>query len=421
MKLRELNTEFLACDLKSGLVVSLIALPLCLGIALASGAPLISGLISGILGGLVIGSLSQSQVSVSGPAAGLAVVVLTAIQDLASFPLFLCSVFIAGLLQFLFGLGRLGRLTQYFSPPVIEGLLSAIGILIILKQLPYALGVSQFTSAKDFTEQFLSDSANRGALLIGIVCLLLLISYNTTPVKNAKSFKWLPISIFLVLQATFIAWMLERTVWALHANSFVNIGQIQSLTEIPKLLQYPDFANIFQFKVFKHAFIISIIASIETLLCIEAGTKLDPLQRTPSKNRELKAQGIGNMIAGCIGGLPMTSVIVRTSVNIQSGAKTQLSTVIHGLFLLVCVIFIPHWINSIPLAALACILLSAGFNLAHPKILLQMLRKGRNTAIPFFTTIIITLFTDLLTGVLVGQMTAWLCSETMYKRNKTSH
>jgi MFS superfamily sulfate permease-like transporter len=402
-------------DLKSGLTCSLVALPLCLGIALASGAPLLSGLIAGIIGGMVIGLLSGSHVSVSGPAAGLAVIVFGAIQDLGAFRLFLVSVFLAGCIQLTVGLLKLGGLAKYINHAVIEGMLASIGILIILKQLPYALGALNFKGYSAFVENFTYSSINSGAVFIGLLCISLFIVYNSTSLRTKSIFKWVPFSVFLVVISTFLSWFFKETSAALDPIQFVNLGDIGTGGSLLHSLQHPDFSNWFSLKVIRYGFVIAAVASIETLLCIEAGDKMDPFSRKTSANRELKAQGVGNMLSALVGGLPITSVIVRTSVNIHSGAKTKLSSIFHGILLLISIVIFPQLIVTIPLAVLACILLNAGFNLAHPKLMIRMFSKGLIHSVPFFLTIIMVVSTDLLMGVVAGQVSYLILSRVMDK------
>lgn len=399
---------FFVDDLKSGLVVSLVALPLCLGIALASGAPLISGVFAGIVGGIIVGAASNSHVSVSGPAAGLAVIVLGAIQNLQSFNVFLTSVVIAGSLQVIFGLFQLGNLAKKIHHSVIEGMLASIGILIILKQIPYAFGIIDFRGYSSIV--FSTDYFNTGALLIGSLCLLSIITYNITSLKTFFIFQWIPLSICLVVVSSLIAYFLKNASLALHINQFVNIGAVGSGASLLTALQYPDFSQILTWPVMKYGIIIALVASIETLLCVEAGDKLDSQKRTTSSNRELKAQGIGNIISGFIGGLPITSVIVRTSVNIHAGAKTKVSAIVHGIILLMGLLLFPQFVTKIPLAVLACILLHAGYNLSNPHLLKKMFLKSKNQSIPFFSTIVLVITTDLLMGVICGQIIAIIVS-----------
>lgn len=413
------NKSYVLDDLKSGLIVSLVALPLCLGIALASGAPLISGVIAGIIGGTVIGSLSSSQVSVSGPAAGLAVIVLGAIQSLGNFNIFLTVVILAGALQILMGFLRFGSHAKKIHHSVIEGMLASIGILIIIKQVPYAAGIINFNGYGHV--EWTLHYFNLGALMIGTICILMMIIYNTTSLKKLLLFKWVPFSVWLVTISSFIAFFLKDTTLALLPQQFVNIGSIGEGAGLNHIMQYPDFSQILSWQVLKYSLIIATVASIETLLCIEAGDKLDPQNRISNANRELKAQGIGNMLSGFVGGLPITSVIVRTSVNIQSGAKTKLSAIVHGLILLMGLAFIPQLMTQIPLVVLACILLNAGYNLAHPRLFKSILKKNIHTSLPFFITIAFVVGKDLLVGVIIGQITALLLRRFLKEQKEKSN
>lgn len=413
------NKSYFVDDLKAGLIVSLVALPLCLGIALASGAPLISGIIAGIIGGIVVGSLSNSNVSVSGPAAGLAVIVLGAIQDLGSFPIFLTAVVLAGVVQIVLGLLKLGVYARKIYHSVIEGMLASIGILIIIKQLPYAAGVVNFSGYNSI--QWTADYFNLGALTIGLACILLMIIYNTTALKKFFLFKWVPFSICLVVTASVAAFLFKDTSLALLPKQFVNIGVAGQGVSMGHILQYPDFSQILSLHVLKYGFIIAAVASIETLLCIEASDKIDPLKRSSDTNRELKAQGVGNILSGFIGGLPITSVIVRTSVNIQSGSKTKFSAIVHGFVLLAGLLLFPQLITQIPLVVLACILLNAGYNLANPKLISSMLKKSFHNFIPFFITIAVVVAKDLLIGVIIGQITATILYWKWTAKNENAH
>lgn len=406
-------------DFKAGLIVSLVALPLCLGIALASGAPLISGLFAGIVGGIIVGTLSDSHVSVSGPAAGLAIIVLGAIQDFGSFNIFLASVVVAGAIQILFGLFKLGAFAKKIHSSVIEGMLASIGVLIIIKQLPYAFGVVNFEGYRSI-EWTLNDF-NIGALLIGTCCLTALIIYNTTKLGTFFVFKWVPFSIWLVTLASAAAHLMGNSRFALNPNQFVNIGTFGRDGGVWNAFQHPDFSQLLSFKMLKYSIVIAIVASIETLLCIEAGDKLSSQKRPTSVNRELKAQGIGNIVSGLIGGLPITSVILRTSVNIYSGAKSKISTIVHGTILLLSLLLFPQLLSKIPLTILACILLNAGYNLTHPRLLRKMAQKTVDFAIPFFATIALVVSFDLLTGVILGQILAILVSWTRKFKTKDLH
>jgi MFS superfamily sulfate permease-like transporter len=380
-----------------------------LGVALASGAPLLSGVISGIIGGIVVGFLSQSHTSVSGPAAGLAAVVLSAITQLGSFETFLLAVVLAGIFQLGVGIAKGGFIANYIPSNVIKGLLAAIGIILILKQIPHAVGFDG-DSEGDFTF-FQKDGENTfsellsifnyfslGAIIISIISILTMIYWDKTPMKKIKFF---PASLFVVI--------LGVALNALFKNFFPDlIISTEHLVRIPKfeginsLVTLPNFSAIGNYQVWIVSFTIAAIASLETLLNLEAVENIDPHKRQASPNRELVAQGIGNIFSGLIGGIPITSVIVRSSVNINAGAETKLSSILHGMFLLISVLLLSSILNLIPLASLACILLLTGYKLAKISLFKEMYRKGLNQFIPFIATILVIVFTDLLIGILIG-------------------
>lgn len=396
-------------DLPASIVVFLVALPLCLGVALASGAPLISGIISGIIGGILVGILSQSHVSVSGPAAGLAAVVLAAITQLGKFDVFLMAVFIAGGIQLIMGFTRSGFIANYIPTNVIKGLLAAIGIILILKQIPHAVGFDR-DPEDDFTF-FQKDGENTfselisafsflswGAVIISAVSILVMIFWDKTPLKKVKMF---PASLFVVILGVVLNYVFQQWAPALAITKehLVNIPKFEGISSMVTL---PDFNSLSNMQVWKVAFTIAIVASLETLLNLEAVENIDPHKRTASPNRELVAQGVGNMCSGLVGGIPITSVIVRSSVNINSGAKTKMSAILHGIFLLLSVLLLSPVMNQIPLASLASILLLTGYKLAKVSLFKEMYRNGLNQFIPFVATIIAIVFTDLLIGVLLG-------------------
>ncbi len=417
-------------DLPASIVVFLVALPLCLGIALASGAPFFSGIISGIIGGIVIGSLSGSKLSVSGPAAGLAALVLAAITNIGDFRLFLCAVFIAGILQMLMGLARLGGIANYFPSSVIKGMLTSIGILIIAKQIPHAFGYDR-NERGDLTELFPFGDEDLhelfqplhhidfGVFLVCLVSLLIMIFWEKPFIKSR--FKFVPgalvaVIVSVVLNEIFKATGSELLVGQDH---LVQIKAASSPSEFFSFFTLPDFNGFLSNKVIITGFMIAIIASLETLLSIEAVDNLDPQRQVTNTNRELLAQGVGNAVAGLIGGLPVTSVIVRSSANINSGAKSKLSTITHGLLLLVCVIAIPSLLNLIPLSALAAVLLLTGYKLCKFDVFKQMFNNGKYQFVPFIVTVATILAIDLfgiykpvkgeglLIGVVVGLITAF--------------
>lgn len=398
--------KFLKSDLPSGLVVFLVALPLCLGISLASGAPFFSGLISGIIGGILIGSLSSSNLSVSGPAAGLAALVLAAITNIGSFDLFLCAVLIAGILQILMSVAKLGGIANYFPSSVIKGMLTSIGILIIAKQIPHAVGYDK-NSKGDISEMFaLGDEdwhqllqpiqhINAGALIICVVAIIIMILWEKPFIKNR--IKFIPGALVAVIAGIIINEIFRATGsnLAISEEHRVQIEKASSAADFFSFFTLPDFSGFLNSKVIVTGIMIAVIASIETLLCIEAVDNLDPERRVTNTNRELFAQGVGNMASGLIGGLPITSVIVRSSANLHAGAKTKLSTIFHGVLLLVCVISIPGLLNLIPLAALAAILLLTGYKLCKLSIFSKIISNGKYQYIPFFVTVLVIIGIDL--------------------------
>ncbi len=397
------NTKLLKADLPSGLVVFLVALPLCLGISLASGAPFFSGLISGIIGGVVIGSLSGSRLSVSGPAAGLAALVLAAITNIGAFDLFLCAVLIAGMLQMGIGLAKLGGIAIYFPSSVIKGLLTSIGILIIAKQIPHAVG---FTNEKSVLTEIGNEfwhpllrplqQVQPGVFIICIVSILIMLIWDRPFIKNR--IKFIPGALVAVIVAILINEIFKATnsSLAVGEDHLVQIRAAKSPAEFLSFFTLPDFNGFVNSKVIVTGVMIAIIASLETLLSIEAVDNLDPERNVTNTNRELIAQGIGNTVSGLIGGLPITSVIVRSSANLHAGAKSKLSTIFHGILLLVCVVTIPHLLNFIPLAALAAILLLTGYKLCKLPVFSQMIKNGKYQYIPFFVTVLFIIGIDLL-------------------------
>jgi MFS superfamily sulfate permease-like transporter len=376
----------LKSDLPAGIVVFLVALPLCLGIALASGAPFFSGVISGIIGGIVIGSLSNSQLSVSGPAAGLSALVLGAITSIGNFPLFLCAVLIAGILQILLGVFKLGGIAKFIPSGVITGLLTSIGIIIIAKQLPIAFG---FKNLKELFGAF--QNFNPIVLAICILSVLIILGWDKIKIK------FIPGALIAVIIGVIINEILKAgfTSKALDANFLVSVPVAASAKEFLGFFTLPDYNGFTNSSIIIYGVVFAIIASVETLLSIEAIDNMDPEKRKTNTNRELIAQGIGNSVAGLIGGLPVTSVIVRSSANVNSGGKTKMSTIFHGLLLLVSVILIPTLLNKIPLSALAAILFLTGYKLAKPAVFKDMVSKGFQNYLPFFVTILFILAIDL--------------------------
>jgi MFS superfamily sulfate permease-like transporter len=403
----------LKSDFASGLVVFLVALPLCLGIAMASGAPLFSGIISGIVGGIVVGYLSTSHISVAGPAAGLTAIVLTAISDLGAFDIFLTAVFIAGLLQLLLGFIKAGSISNYFPTNVIEGMLAGIGIIIVMKQLPHAFGYDNdfegdlsFLQA-DGTNTFSSllgifDHIQIGSILVTTISLVILISWDKF--LFLKKLKLIPgalvaVVLGVVLNEIFIT---SGSSFAIAKEHLVSLPVPTNLEEFKSIIVTPNFSGILNPQVWVVGLTIAIVASIETLLSIEAADRMDKQRRYTHTNMELKAQGIGNVISSLLGGLPLTSVIVRSSANANSGAKSKMSAIIHGLLLLLSVLVIPFILNKIPLATLAAILILVGYKLAKPTTFMHFWKKGKYQFVPFIATLLAVIFTDLLKGVALG-------------------
>lgn len=411
----KISTQYLKTDFLSGMVVFLVALPLCLGIAVASGADPFAGIITGILGGLVVGYLSNSNVSVSGPAAGLIAIVLTAIQKLG-FENFLLAVFLAGVFQLILGIVKAGTISSYFPSGVIEGMLTAIGIIIIKKELPHAIGYDKEHEG-DFYSYELTDLADKGflgeiihsfnfahtgAIIVTIISIIILVAFNK--VGFLKKIKVLPGALVVVIVGIVLNEIFKAVnpAWAITGEHLVRLPVATSASEFFGQFSLPDFSGFTNPAVWVTAATIATVASIETLLCIEAGDKMDPMKRFTSANTELRAQGVGNMLAGLLGGLPMTSVIVRTTANINSGAKTKLSAIVHGLLLLVAVVLIPGLLNKMPMACLAAILIMIGLKLASPKVFIHMWKAGKYQFIPFIVTVIAVVATDLLKGVGIG-------------------
>lgn len=401
-------------DLPAGIVVFLIAVPLCLGIALASGAPLFSGMISGIIGGIVIGTMSSSHTSVSGPAAGLAAVVLVAIQSLGSYESFLLAVVLAGIFQIGLGFARAGSIADYFPSSVIKGMLTAIGIIIILKQIPHALGYDH--TAEGDEAFFEPDGSNTfssiwaaitqyihpGATLVALFAIGIILVWDKPFIK--KRLPSIPGALMAVLFSVLANELLKTMgdTWAIRPEHLVTIPVANSMQDFLGQFTTPDFTQWMNPAIYTTALTICIVASVETLLSIEAIDRIDPQMRVTNTNKELKAQGIGNLISGLIGGLPITSVIVRSSANIDANSKSKVSTIFHGTLILVCVAFIPKVLNMIPLSALAAILILTGYKLAKPKMFKAMYANGKYQWWPFIITVAAVVFTDLLTGVGIG-------------------
>lgn len=404
----KLSKRDLKYDFPASVVVFLVALPLCLGIAMASGAPLFSGIVTGVIGGLVVAAISKSPLSVSGPAAGLTVIVFTAIEKLGAYETFLLAVVIAGIMQLILGIIKAGMIGNYFPSSVILGMLAAIGITIILKQIPLALGMLEShafeVEAGGGIAAFgdtIAATVNWGATLICLLSIAVLIYW-----PKLKGLNKVPAPLVVVLLGVGLAFAFQGTTMALSADHFVLIPIVNSFQEFTGLFAFPDFGQILNKEVWIVAATLAIIASLETLLSIEAVDKLDPFKRVTPTNRELIAQGVGNMSSGLLGGLPLTSVIVRSSANVQAGGRTRQSAMLHGVWLLVALMAIPMLINLIPLSCLAAILLHTGYKLANPALFKSMLRKGLDQFIPFGITVVAIVFTDLLVGVGVGILVA---------------
>lgn len=411
-------SQSLRTDAPASIVVFLVALPLCLGIALASGAPLISGLIAGIVGGVLVGSLSGSPLGVAGPAAGLAVIVLTAIEELGAFDAFLVAVVLAGVIQLALGYIRAGVIAYYFPSSVITGMLAGIGVLIFLKQIPHALGYDsdpegdfafrQVDGGTTFSELY--DAIHYitpGAIAVAAVSLAILIAWETKAFKSHRILSRIPapllaVGVGLGMQVGFQG----HPTLAITPEHLVSIPLTDGEAGLRGLFTFPDFRAITRYEIWETAFVLAVVASLETLLCVEATDKLDPLKRVTPTNRELKAQGVGNVVSGLLGGLPVTQVIVRSSANIQAGGKTKLSAVLHGVLLAISVLAFPDLMNQIPLATLAAVLLLVGYKLARPELFKKMYAEGKMQFIPFVATIVGIVFTDLLTGIGIGLVIA---------------
>ncbi len=417
-------------DIPASIAVFLVAVPLCLGIAHASNAPLLSGLIAGIIGGIVIGSLSRSSLSVSGPAAGLTAIVASAGLALGNFESLLTAIVLAGIFQMIFGVLRMGTFGRYIPVAVIEGMLAAIGLTLILKQIPHLLGhdveaegVEQFNlTSTDFTNTTLpSDIQPQGntlsvlwdalhhfqtpIIIVGIVSLLVMLIWDKLVSKRSPAlYRLIPSSLMAIIVGTSLAlsYPFFNTNWLFKTSQLVQLPFIRSWMDFVSQTVFPHWPSLLNPKVYQAAFSIAFVASIETILCIEAIDKLDPQHRRTPVNRELFAQGTGNFLSGLIGGLPITSVIVRSSVNLHAGAQSKLSTILHGCLLLLAILFAAPLMNTIPLTALSAVLILTGYKLAHPQLFMRLYKNGWDQLIPFLTTIIAILFSDLMIGVLIG-------------------
>ena len=408
-----------AADIPASVVVFLVALPLCLGIALGSGAPLFSGIIAGMVGGIVIGLLSGSSLSISGPAAGLTAIVAIAIGKMPAYEAFLLSVVIAGVLQVILGFLRAGIIGDYIPNSVIRGMLASIGLVLILKQFPHLIGYDndyagdeafiQIDSSNTFSELINSvNDITPFALVIGLVSILILLIWDRPVLKKKKFFKNLPgplvVVVVGILINIFFSVLGTRT--SLNTSQIVNLPIATDFASFSSFFMFPKWEYLNNVDVWTVGLTIALVASIETLLGIEAVDKLDPLKRRTPANQELKAQGIGNIVSGLLGGLPLTSVIVRGPANVEAGAKSKFSAIMHGLLILLSVLFIPGLLNKIPLSALAAILIMTGYKLVKPSIFKETYQKGWDQFVPFTITLLAILLTDLLVGIIIGTLIA---------------
>nr|MBI1232683.1 SulP family inorganic anion transporter [Cytophagales bacterium] len=407
----------LGSDLPAGLVVFLVALPLCLGIALSSGAPLFSGIIAGVVGGIVIGSLSGSHTSVSGPAAGLTVIVLNAIADLGAYDIFLTAVFIAGIMQIGLGIAKAGIIGYYFPTSVIKGMLAGIGIILIIKQIPYAFGVNEDANLLEYTPfvndldavlslRLMLNAFDMGSVIVAVISLAILILWEKPFIQKNKFSKVIPGALLAVLLSIGINKFFKFFIPNLYINmeDKVSLPSINGFGEFVDQLIFFNPSGFLNPDVWIVAITIAVIASLETLLSLEAADKIDPHKRGSPPNKELFAQGVGNMINGLIGGMPVTAVIVRSSANVSSGAKTKMSAIFHGILLLASVLLIPNLLNLIPLASLAAILLLVGYKLAKVSLFRTMYRLGWDQFLPFAATIFGIIVFDLLKGIGLGMV-----------------
>ena len=413
--------KFLGKDFLAGLVVFLVALPLCLGIGLASTnvenlpslPSVFPGLLAGVIGGIVVGLLSGSRLGVSGPAAGLITIIISSISILGSYEAFLVSVILAGVLQLIFGFFNLGIIAKYVPTSVIKGMLAAIGITLILKEIPHLLGYDkdffgdesfwQFDGHNTFTELVYSMNAfQEGSVLIGIISILIILLLDKPFFKQNLVMKLIPSALIVVLVGVIIQLLTKGSFLEISSKHLVQLPVLQSISEISNVLFFPDFSALGNWQVYTVAITIALVASLETLLSVEATDKLDPEKNTTPTSRELSAQGIGNIMSGLIGGLPITQVVVRSSANIDAGGKTKFATVIHGFLLILAILLLPSMLNQIPLSSLAAILIMVGYKLTKAGLFKDMYLKGMDQFIPFILTIVGVLFTDLLKGIGIG-------------------
>lgn len=402
-------------DLSAGLVVFLIAVPLCLGISLASGTSPFTGIIAGIVGGIIVGFSSSSSINVSGPAASVALVIATGVQTLGSYDAVLVAVVLAGAFQIILGFLKAGTIAYFFPNAMIKGILASIGIILILKQIPHAFGVdSVFEGIESFWQNdgkntfselfYVAGHTHYGATIITIVSLIVLILWDKKFLKKYLFFQYFPGALMAVLLSIVLNQFFFQGVdgFVLTSEHLVKLPVASSLTEFTSFFTFPDFSVITRVDTITIALSICFIASLESLLSTEAGDKLDPYKRRTSTNRELKAQGIGNIISGAIGGLPVTAVIVRTSANVNAGGRTKTATITHGTLMLICVALIPNLLNMIPLASLAAVLFVVGYKLTSFTVIKSVYVQGKKQFLPFIITILATIFTDLITGIMIG-------------------
>ena len=399
--------KHLKADIPASIVVFFVALPLCLGIALASGAPLFSGLIAGIVGGIVIGTISGSNIGVSGPAAGLAAIVYVAIQELGMQD-FLVAVVLGGVFQILLGIARAGIIGYYFPSSVIRGMLTGIGIIIFIKQIPFFFGHIDAKTKGFGLSDFLGslEKIETSSIIIGTVGLLILLLWNGILSKKGKIFQIIQGPIVAVVVGIVYYLTTKGGGLEIAGPNMVDVPVFDSFNSLKGQMNFPNFASITKPEVLITAFTIGLVASLETLLCVEATDKLDPDKNVTPTNRELFAQGTGNIISGLIGGLPVTQVIVRSSANINSGGKTKLSAIVHGFLLLIFVLLIPNLLNNIPLAVLAAVLFIVGYKLAKPELFIKMYKLGWKQFVPFIVTVVGIVGTDLLKGIGMGLVVA---------------
>jgi len=423
-------------DLSASLVVFLVAVPLCLGIAVASDAPPLSGIIAGIIGGIVVGSASGSRLGVSGPAAGLAVIVAEAIAGLG-FEAFLAAVVLSGGIQILLGLARAGVVAYFFPNAVIKGMLAGNGVIIFVKQIPHAFGYDRDPEGDFAYEQVdgqtttselfnMLDYVNPGAIVITLIGLGLIIFFNSAWAKGNSILKHIPGPLMAVLAGVGLYFAYLGTAWELSPEHTISIPIIDSFSEIGSLLTFPDWSSFTKGPVWITALTIAIVASLETLLCVEATDRLDPQREVTPANRELFAQGLGNSLSGLIGGLPVTQVIVRSSANLQAGASSKASAIMHGFWLIAAVLIFPFAMNYVPMASLAAVLLVVGYKLAKPALFVEQFKRGWSQFIPFVVTVLAIYFTDLLTGIGIGLVIStlfllWANFSTPYFSEKRRH